>query len=74
MDAQTSLENNRNLEQEKTRRIIIEDMVEKRHVIVPIIGDDTIVYQPDNSSEEIPFQKYTPSRRRSPGCSPRSAR
>lgn len=42
------------ISQEETRRIIISDMVKKRGTIVPIIGDDTIVYREKNSSEEIP--------------------
>ncbi len=46
------------ISQEETRRIIISDMVKKRGTIVPIIGDDTIVYQEKNSSEEIPFQEF----------------
>lgn len=46
------------ISQEETRRIIISDMVKKRGTIVPIIGDDTIVYQEKNSGEEIPFQEF----------------
>ena len=46
------------ISQEETRRIIISDMVKKRGTIVPIIGDDTIVYREKNSSEEIPFQEF----------------
>ena len=33
-------------------------MVKKRGTIVPIIGDDTIVYREKNSGEEIPFQEF----------------
>lgn len=44
--------------QEETRRIIISDMVKKRGSIVPIIGDDVIVYKGTNSDEEIPFQEF----------------
>ena len=43
---------------EETRRIIISDMVKKRGTIVPIIGDDTIVYREKDSGEEIPFQEF----------------
>lgn len=49
---------NQYISQEETRRIIISDMVKKRDTIVPIIGDDTIVYKASNSSEEIPFQEF----------------
>ena len=44
--------------QDDTRRIIISDMVKKRGTIVPIIGDDTIVYREKDSGEEIPFQEF----------------
>lgn len=44
--------------QEEIRRIIISDMVKKRGTIVPIIGDDTIVYKEKDSGEEIPFQEF----------------
>lgn len=44
--------------QEEIRRIIISDMVKKRNTIVPIIGDDTIVYREKDSDEEIPFQEF----------------
>mgnify|MGYP002624064353 CR=1 FL=1 len=43
--------------QEETRRIIISDMVKKRNTIVPIIGDDVIVYIGKNSVV-IPFQEF----------------
>ena len=33
------------LPQEKTRRIIINDIVKKRNSIVLVIGEDTIVYK-----------------------------
>lgn len=46
------------ISQEETRRIIINDMVKKRSTIVPIIGDDVIVYKGKNSSVEIPFQEF----------------
>lgn len=46
------------ISQEETRKIIISDMVKKRGTIVPIIGDDTIVYREKNSGEEIPFQEF----------------
>lgn len=46
------------ISQEETRRIIISDMVKKRGTIVPIIGDDTIVYRGKKSGEEIPFQEF----------------
>ena len=46
------------ISQEETRRIIISDMVKKRSTIVPIIGDDTIVYRGKKSGEEIPFQEF----------------
>lgn len=44
--------------QEEVRRIIISDMVKKRGFIVPIIGEDTIVYQEAGSSRKIPFQEF----------------
>ena len=46
------------ISQEETRRIIISDMVKKRGTIVPIIGDDTIVYREKAFGEEIPFQEF----------------
>lgn len=46
------------ISQEETRRIIISDMVKKRGTIVPIIGDDTIVYRRKKSGEDIPFQEF----------------
>lgn len=46
------------ISQEETRRIIISDMVKKRGTIVPIIGDDTIVYREKKSGEEIPLQEF----------------
>ena len=54
------MKRNKNLiiSQEETRRIIISDMVKKRSTIVPIIGDDVIVYKVKDSSEEIPFQEF----------------
>ena len=53
---------NQNISQEETRRIIISDMVKKRNSIVPIIGDDVIVYKGKDSLEEIPFQEFYSSR------------
>jgi len=36
------------ISQEEIRRIIISDMVKKRNSIVPVIGEDTIVFLADN--------------------------
>ena len=47
-----------NITQDETRRIIISDMVKKRNTIVPIIGDDVIVYKEKDTSDEIPFQEF----------------
>ncbi len=47
-----------NIPQEEIRRIIITDMVKKRNSIVPIIGDDVIVYKGKDTLEEIPFQEF----------------
>ena len=47
-----------NISQEETRRIIINDMVKKRSSIVPIIGEDTIVYKDKYTGKEIPFQEF----------------
>ena len=44
--------------QEEVRRTIISDMVEKRNSIVPVIGEDTIVYQDEETGKEIPFQEF----------------
>ena len=44
--------------QEETRRNIISDMVNKRSMIVPIIGDNTIVYKENETTEEVPFQEF----------------
>lgn len=44
--------------QEEVRRIIISDMVKKRNSIVPVIGEDTIVYQEKGTGKEIPFQEF----------------
>lgn len=49
---------NQYISQEETRRIIISDMVKKRNSIVPIIGDDVLVYKEKDSSIEIPFQEF----------------
>lgn len=46
------------ISQEETRRIIISDMVKKRNTIVPIVGDDVIVYKEKDSGKEIPFQEF----------------
>ena len=43
---------------EEIRRIIISDMVKKRNSIVPVIGEDTIVYKDKESGKEIPFQEF----------------
>ncbi len=45
-----------NISQEENRRSIINDLVRKRGSIVPIIGDDTLVYQ--DTDKEIPFQEF----------------
>lgn len=44
--------------QEEVRRTIISDMVKKRNSIVPVIGEDTIVYQEAGTGREIPFQEF----------------
>ncbi len=49
---------NQYISQEDTRQIIISDMVKKRNSIVPVIGDDVIVYKGMDSSDEIPFQEF----------------
>ena len=46
------------ISQEEIRRIIISDMVKKRSSIVPIIGEDTIVYIDKDSGKGIPFQEF----------------
>lgn len=46
------------ISQEEVRRIIISDMVKKRNSIVPIIGEDTIVYKDKGTGKEIPFQEF----------------
>lgn len=46
------------ISQEEVRQIIISDMVNKRGTIVPIIGDDTIVYKENGTGKEIPFQEF----------------
>ncbi len=43
---------------EEVRRIIINDMVKKRNSIVPVIGEDTIVYKDEFSGKEMPFQEF----------------
>ena len=47
-----------NKSQEEVRRIIISDMVKKRNTIVPVIGEDTIVYRDKGTGREIPFQEF----------------
>lgn len=44
--------------QEELSSIIISDMVKKRGTIVPIIGDDMIVYREPNGNTEILFQEF----------------
>ena len=44
--------------QEEVRRIIISDMVKKRGSIVPVIGEDTIVYKDEDTAKEVPFQEF----------------
>lgn len=46
------------MQQEEIRQIIISDMVKKRNSIIPIIGEDTIVYIEYESLKEIPFQEF----------------
>jgi hypothetical protein len=46
------------ISQDEIRRIIISDMVKKRNSIVPVIGEDTIVYKDRDSGKEVPFQEY----------------
>ena len=46
------------ISQEETRCIIINDMVNKRNSIVPVIGDDTVVYKERGTDREIPFQEF----------------
>lgn len=46
------------ISQEEVRRIIISDMVKKRNSIVPVIGEDTIVYKDKGTGKEIPFQEF----------------
>lgn len=46
------------ISQEEVRRIIISDMVKKRNSIVPVIGEDTIVYKENGTGNEIPFQEF----------------
>ena len=49
---------NQHISQEEVRRIIISDMVKKRNSIVPVIGEDTIVYKDRGTGKEIPFQEF----------------
>ena len=46
------------ISQDEIRQIIISDMVKKRGSIVPVIGEDTIVYQDPDTVKEIPFQEF----------------
>ena len=46
------------ISQDEIRRIIISDMVKKRNSIVPVIGEDTIVYKNEGTGKEIPFQEF----------------
>ena len=46
------------ISQEEVRKIIISDMVKKRNSIVPVIGEDTIVYKDRDSGKEIPFLEF----------------
>lgn len=46
------------ISQEEVRRIIISDMVKKRNSIIPVIGEDTIVYKDKGTGKEIPFQEF----------------
>lgn len=46
------------ISQEEVRRIIISDMVKKRDSIVPVIGEDTIVYKDEGTGKEIPFPEF----------------
>jgi len=48
----------RTIPQEEIRRIIISDMVKKRNSIVPIIGEDSIVFKDKEVGKEIPFQEF----------------
>lgn len=48
----------RNISQEEVRGIIISDMVKKRNSIVPIIGEDTIVYKDEGTDKVVPFQEF----------------
>ncbi len=46
------------LSQDEVRQIIINDMVKKRNSIIPVIGDDMIVYKDNGTGNEIPFQEF----------------
>lgn len=48
---------NQHIPQEEIRHII-SDMVKKRNSIVPIIGEDTIIYKDEGTGKEIPFQEF----------------
>lgn len=48
---------NQQIPQDETRQIIISDMVKKRSTIVPIIGDDVLIYK-GKKAEEVPFQEF----------------
>lgn len=47
-----------NQSQEEVRQNIINDMVKKKNSIVPVIGEDTMVYEDAVTGEEIPFQEF----------------
>lgn len=46
------------ISQEEIRHIIISDMVKKRNSIVPVIGEDAIVYKDKGTGKEFPFQEF----------------
>lgn len=49
---------NQYISQEEIRGIIISDMVKKRNSIVPVIGEDMIVYKDNLTCKEVPFQEF----------------
>lgn len=46
------------ISQEEIRNTIINDMVKKRNSIIPVIGEDTIVYKGEGAQKEIPFREF----------------
>ena len=48
----------RTMPQEEIRKNIISDMVKKRNSIVPVIGEEMIVYKENGNGKEIPFQEF----------------